>query len=215
MRPNLTRLLVAVAIVATLAGAASASSGEGTPQLPGGAKPIIVTTTTTAATTTTTIIDSKPYTDAELAKIKAWVAAVERAKIKGWVEAVERHKIRQWVAAVERYNFRKWMAWALAKEKAAAAAAAAAGGQLVDGIVVCNGRDLPTCGIVRRESGFNPRAKNPTSSASGLYQFINGTWRTCRTGYPTAMSAPVSVQVQCARKIWDHGRGAGHWRLTH
>jgi hypothetical protein len=29
----------------------------------------------------------------------------------------------------------------------------------------------------QRESGFNPRAKNPNSSASGLFQFINGTWK--------------------------------------
>lgn len=30
--------------------------------------------------------------------------------------------------------------------------------------------------IAKVESGLNPRAKAPTSSASGLFQFINGTW---------------------------------------
>lgn len=29
----------------------------------------------------------------------------------------------------------------------------------------------------QRESGFNPKAKNPNSSASGLFQFIDGTWK--------------------------------------
>ena len=29
----------------------------------------------------------------------------------------------------------------------------------------------------QRESGFNPRAKNPNSTASGLFQFIEGTWK--------------------------------------
>lgn len=31
--------------------------------------------------------------------------------------------------------------------------------------------------IIACESGGNPRAQNPSSSASGLYQFIDGTWR--------------------------------------
>lgn len=30
--------------------------------------------------------------------------------------------------------------------------------------------------IARRESGFNWYAANPTSSASGVYQFVDGTW---------------------------------------
>ena len=86
-------------------------------------------------------------------------------------------------------------------------------GRLVAGIEVCNGSDLPTCAIVWRESRFDPHAENPTSTASGLYQFIDSTWRTCRTGHPHAAWAPVSVQVACARRIWAGGRGARHWRL--
>jgi soluble lytic murein transglycosylase-like protein len=87
------------------------------------------------------------------------------------------------------------------------------GGRIIGGIEVCNGIDLPTCAIVQRESGFNPTAENPTSTASGLYQFIDGTWRTCGTGYGHASSAPVSVQVACARQIWAGGAGASHWNL--
>src|SRR5690606_9261952 len=30
--------------------------------------------------------------------------------------------------------------------------------------------------LVRRESGWNPTAQNPTSTAYGLFQFLNSTW---------------------------------------
>jgi soluble lytic murein transglycosylase-like protein len=33
----------------------------------------------------------------------------------------------------------------------------------------------PTLELVARESSFNPNAKNPTSSARGLFQFLDGT----------------------------------------
>lgn len=95
---------------------------------------------------------------------------------------------------------------------AAVAASQCRGYGCVQGIRVCGG-DLPTCPIVWRESRFDPHAENPTSTASGLYQFIDGTFATCRTGYQHASSAPVGVQVACARQIWNHGRGASHWRL--
>lgn len=37
----------------------------------------------------------------------------------------------------------------------------------------------PSIGLrtARIESGFNPAAKNPNSSAGGLFQFIDGTWK--------------------------------------
>lgn len=59
--------------------------------------------------------------------------------------------------------------------------------------------------IVSRESGGNPTAQNPGSSASGLPQFILGTWQTFGawagvnlTQYPTAKSAPAAVQLAVA-----------------
>jgi hypothetical protein len=44
--------------------------------------------------------------------------------------------------------------------------------------------------LIKRESGYNPRARNPKSSASGLFQMIRA-----HTGIPAA-SLPVSKQIQ-------------------
>lgn len=64
--------------------------------------------------------------------------------------------------------------------------------------------------IAKYESGGNPTAQNPTSSASGLYQFIDGTWDNYG-GYSRAMYAPVSVQTEKFYQVWDGGRGAHNW----
>lgn len=64
--------------------------------------------------------------------------------------------------------------------------------------------------IAKYESGGNPTAQNPTSSASGLYQFIDGTWNNYG-GYSRAMYAPVSVQTEKFYQVWDNGRGAHNW----
>jgi len=49
------------------------------------------------------------------------------------------------------------------------------------------------------ESGGNYQAENPTSTASGAYQFLDSTWRTMsaragHSGWGHAASAPPSVQ---------------------
>lgn len=57
-------------------------------------------------------------------------------------------------------------------------------------------------------------AENPTSSASGAYQFVSGTWRSMSAaagypGYSTAGSAPASVQdAVAAYTIRTQGTGA-------
>ena len=53
--------------------------------------------------------------------------------------------------------------------------------------------------VRRHESGGNYRAENPTSTASGAYQFLDSSWRTlsARAGhgsYSHAASAPPAVQ---------------------
>ena len=55
--------------------------------------------------------------------------------------------------------------------------------------------------VKRFESGGNYAARNPNSSASGAYQYLDSTWRADAqqagidiNAYPTAASAPPSVQ---------------------
>lgn len=53
--------------------------------------------------------------------------------------------------------------------------------------------------VRRHESGGNYQAKNPVSTASGAYQYLNSTWQTMsaragHSGYSTARSAPPWVQ---------------------
>jgi hypothetical protein len=53
--------------------------------------------------------------------------------------------------------------------------------------------------VRRHESGGNYQAKNPVSTASGAYQYLDSTWRTMsaragHSGYGSARSAPPWVQ---------------------
>lgn len=63
--------------------------------------------------------------------------------------------------------------------------------------------------IVQRESHGNPRAKNRTSTASGLYQFIDGTWYHYK-GYAHAWQAPASVQTEKFYKSWHYWKVRYH-----
>ncbi len=72
------------------------------------------------------------------------------------------------------------------------------------------GGDLPTCCIMMRESHGNPTVVNPSSGASGKWQFMYATWNHYM-GYETAAQAPEWVQDQKARELWAGGAGASHW----
>ena len=53
--------------------------------------------------------------------------------------------------------------------------------------------------VRRHESGGNYQAKNPTSTASGAYQFLDSTWRTMsaragHSGWGSARHAPPHIQ---------------------
>jgi hypothetical protein len=64
--------------------------------------------------------------------------------------------------------------------------------------------------IMRHESGGDYTAHNPKSTASGAYQFVNGTWKTAAkntgigTEYATAAEAPPEVQDKNALWLLRH-----------
>jgi hypothetical protein len=66
--------------------------------------------------------------------------------------------------------------------------------------------------IAACESSGNPTARNPHSSASGLYQAIHGTWHGYG-GYPSAADAPVEVQERHAAELYAR-RGLQPWRAS-
>jgi hypothetical protein len=72
------------------------------------------------------------------------------------------------------------------------------------------GGDLPPCYVMMRESGGSLTAQNPSSTASGKWQFLDSTWAGYG-GYSSAWQAPESVQDAKARQLWAGGSGCGHW----
>lgn len=72
------------------------------------------------------------------------------------------------------------------------------------------GGDLPPCYVAQRESHGDYNAQNPTSTASGKWQFLDSTWANFE-GYPRAALAPPGVQDEKARQLWNGGQGCGHW----
>lgn len=70
--------------------------------------------------------------------------------------------------------------------------------------------------IAKSESGFNKDAHNPDSTASGVFQFLDGTFRTyCIDKYDRAESMsqkndPV-IQVNCAVDMLLEKNGYKHW----
>lgn len=66
--------------------------------------------------------------------------------------------------------------------------------------------------VISHESGWNPRAQNPSSSASGLGQMIDGTWRAYRpaaaAGYAHMKDAPVSMQADATARYMGQRYGS-------
>jgi hypothetical protein len=114
----------------------------------------------------------------------------------------------------------------VAKIQALIAAAAAAAARALGAIGGAIGGAITGGGgarawIIAHESGGNPRAKNPTSTASGLYQFINGTWKAYGGSTATAAQASVAEQNAVADRYvasrygsWENAQRfwmAHHW----
>ncbi len=56
--------------------------------------------------------------------------------------------------------------------------------------------------IARAESQFNPEAKNPESTATGVFQILIGTWKDKRYGCTGERTNAID-NIACARKIYD------------
>jgi hypothetical protein len=70
--------------------------------------------------------------------------------------------------------------------------------------------------IAKAESGLKINAKNPSSSASGVFQFINGTFRGyCIEKYKFAESMEQKndplIQIRCATEMLLEPKGYKHW----
>lgn len=59
-----------------------------------------------------------------------------------------------------------------------------------------------------------PVAQNPTSSASGWFQFLDSTWGRFM-GFAKARLAPSNVQWWRFFLVWNEGRGVGNWSGDH
>lgn len=64
--------------------------------------------------------------------------------------------------------------------------------------------------LINRESGWNPTAQNPTSTAFGIHQFLNGTWQ---GGYCTKTSE-YKVQIDCGIKYIEDRYEAPYYSIV-
>lgn len=67
------------------------------------------------------------------------------------------------------------------------------------------------CAVIGCETGYtySPTAENPSSSASGLFQFLDGTWQNARqyvegaSQYARASHAPAGIQIAVGAAWWS------------
>ena len=66
--------------------------------------------------------------------------------------------------------------------------------------------------IAEKESSYNPTAKNPNSTAKGIYQFIDGTWRHYCLNDGNVYDAVANID--CFYKVLEQDgfpKGLNHW----
>jgi transglycosylase-like protein len=129
-----------------------------------------------------------------------------------WVDAVQQRwrdaQAQQQARARERERARAANRPNTPGPRAPRASAGISGTGSVNGYP-CGGA-LPPCYVLARESGGDPTAENPISTASGLWQILDSTWQGFG-GYSHASDAPPDVQNARAAELWDGGAGCSHW----
>lgn len=129
-----------------------------------------------------------------------------------WVVVMTKSQQRGWVAG--KYLDPGETSGATAGEAAPAPAPAAAssGNTIVDIITAAANRygqnPAAMIAIARCESGLNPQAYNGRSGASGLFQFLPGTWRT--TPFAGYSIFDPWASANAAAWMWSVGR-RGEW----
>ena len=71
--------------------------------------------------------------------------------------------------------------------------------------------------IAKCESRFNPRAKNPKSSASGIFQIIKSTWEETmlRMELPTSTDVfDPEINIEAAMFLLSQDGGVNHWESS-
>ena len=61
--------------------------------------------------------------------------------------------------------------------------------------------------IAAQESDFNPLARSKTSSATGIFQFVNATWKNHCSGN----RIDARDNIRCAMKLLAEPKGIRHW----
>lgn len=180
---------------------------------------LVLITTATPSTSETVTATAPPATSSTTTTTDPGPTPAE---VKYLADARQLLLINDWVTTTE--NSQAWYAEAARQAQAAEAARRDAADAAAERraappdtpaaeSVGSNGRcggDLPPCWVMMRESGGNIRARNPSSSASGKWQFIASTWAGFG-GYSEAYLAPESVQDAKARILWAGGAGCAHW----
>ena len=172
-------------IIVTLIVALAILAGCSPYVLPAGAAPAPATP---AATADPCRPGDRPCWEAHIAK--------RQAEVRAWWAEVRAQQVRE----------RGWNRLLAHLAAEAQRRAQQLGDCLLQGVVICNGRDLPTRYIVWRESRFQWWAKNPASSAGGLYGLLAGWMPKCGIrGYAHMGQVPIAEQARCARYVWNGG----------
>jgi hypothetical protein len=164
------------------------------------------------------LVDTAAVSTPRAAQVASLRAVHARMADEAASQSSREFQARAAAVAKARATHRKAVAARRAAAAAAAIAAAAAAATAARKQAHAATRSPGYRGVARRvarcESGGRPRAQNRYSSASGLYQFIDSTWRSVSHRRGRAMYYSVRVQTWAFWKLWDHGRGAGHWAMS-
>lgn len=89
--------------------------------------------------------------------------------------------------------------------------------QTVEEMVTAEFKDAPVMvSIARAESKFDPKAKNPNSTATGVFQILIGTWNDPYYGC-VGERTNAEDNIDCARKIYEKSgtvpwnSSSAHW----